>query len=423
MKRSRKVLAILLTAILLVGSISGCSNSKSSSSATSNKPVTITHWLWVDNASYMSTMQLIADNFHRANPNITVKMQTYAYADFNNVLTSALAGGGGPDTASFKLTWVPSYTPSKYLVDLDSAISKWTKKSDIIPMLWDKMKSAGNGKVYTMPWAWQVLYVYYRPSLWKLAGITAAPTTFDDFIADIKKCTMKVNGKQVYGFAIRGTPSGQEVWGSFVQAYGGRFQDSKGNVTLNTPETVAATQEYIDLFKGGYSPPSSPIDGLPQLEANFINGTTAMWIHHIGSSVDMVKALGDDVQAFPIPKGSGGQWASFGDTENVVLSSSKNVTAAEKWVEYLAEADADAAWDTTTGNLAVCQSVANMSSFADNRFVKVSMESASYSGIFPILPTSANWLNNLWSPIMQQAMTGKISAADAVKQLDTKLKG
>jgi multiple sugar transport system substrate-binding protein len=423
-KKLAKAVAIFLAAAMIAGVSAGCSSNKASSGASAPaKNITLTHWLWVDDPSYLKTMQTIADDFHKANPTITVKLQTYAYADFNNVLTTALAGGGGPDTASFKLTWTPSYTQNNYLVDLDNSISGWSGKADVVPMLWDKMKEAGSGKVYTMPWTWQVLYVYYRPSYFKAVGINSVPTTFDDFIADIKKCTTTINGKAVKGFGLRGSAGGQEPWGSFIQAFGGKFADASGKVILDSPETVKGTQAFIDLYKGGYTPATAPSDGLSQLETEFNNGQIAMFIHHIGSSVTMVKANGTDISAFAVPKGTGGQWTSMGDTENVVLSASKNQDAASKWVEYLAEKDAVSAWDTTTGNLPVVNSVAEEPAFKDNQFVKVSMDSQSYAGIFPILPTTANWVSNEWAPIMQQALTGKITAADAVKQLDAKLKG
>jgi multiple sugar transport system substrate-binding protein len=423
MKKLAKWVSVFLSAVLIASLFAGCSGNTQSSSSEDTTPVTITHWLWVDSPAYMDTMNKIATDFHTKNPNITVKMQTYAYADFNNVLTTALAGGGGPDTASFKLTWTPAYTQNNYLLNLDTAVSKWSGKADIVPMLWTQMKLAGGGKIFTMPWTWQVLYVYYRPSLFKLAGITETPKTFDDFIADIKKCTMKVNGKQVYGFGLRGASGGQEPWGSFIQASGGRFVDAKNNVILNTPETVKGTQTFIDLFKGGFTPPTAPNDGLAQLKTEFINSQIAMFVHHIGSSVEMVKACGDDVDAFAVPKGTGGQWTSMGDTENVVIKSTKYAAASQKWVEYLASADAVAAWDTATGNLPVATSVANQDAFKNNKFMKVSMDSASYAGIFPILPTTADWVSNQWAPIMQQALLGKITAAEAVKQLDSKLKG
>ncbi|MFO7160831.1 MAG: sugar ABC transporter substrate-binding protein [[Clostridium] cellulosi] len=421
-----RALSAALAAVIVAGSFVGCGSKTSSNNAASsndNTPVTITHWLWVDSADYMQTMNKIADDFHSKYPNITVKMQTYAYSDFSNTLTTALAGGGGPDTASFKLTWTPAYTQNNYLLALDDAVDKWEGKSEILPMLWDKMKEAGGGKIYTMPWTWQVLYVYYRPSYFKAVGIDSVPKTFDEFIEDIKKCTTTINGKKVYGFGLRGASGGQEPWGSFIQAYGGRFADENNKVILNSPETVKGTQVFIDLYKNGYAPKTAVNDGLAELKTMFNNGQIAMFIHHIGSSVDMVKANGDDVDAFPVPKGPGGQWTSMGDTENVVIASTKHQDAAIKWVEYLASADAVKKWDLATGNLPVVSSVAEAAEFKDNKFMKVSMESQSYAGIFPILPTTANWVNNVWAPVMQQALMGKISAEEAVKQLDAQLKG
>ena len=58
------------------------------------------------------------------------------------------------------------------------------------------MKKAGGSddSLYLMPWNIQVLYVYYRPSIFKEAGITETPKTYDEFLEDIKKCTMDTNG-------------------------------------------------------------------------------------------------------------------------------------------------------------------------------------------------------------------------------------
>ena len=64
-------------------------------------------------------------------------------------------------------------------------------------------------------------------------------------------------------------------------------------------------QDFIDLYKNGYVPESATNDGFNETVANFKSGKTAMFIHHIGSSKGMVEELGDDVDAFIIPKGKG----------------------------------------------------------------------------------------------------------------------
>ena len=44
-----------------------------------------------------------------------------------------------------------------------------------------------------MPWNTQVLYVYYRPSMFKAAGISV-PKTYDEFLGAVEKLTRDTNG-------------------------------------------------------------------------------------------------------------------------------------------------------------------------------------------------------------------------------------
>ena len=54
------------------------------------------------------------------------------------------------------------------------------------------------------------------------------PTTYEEFLQAIEKCTMDTNGDgqtDVYGFGMRGATGGQEPWGSFIYGRGGSFED------------------------------------------------------------------------------------------------------------------------------------------------------------------------------------------------------
>ncbi len=96
-----------------------------------------------------------------------------------------------------------------------------------------------------MPWNIQVLYVYYRPSIFKEAGITETPE-HKSTVEDIKKCTMDTDGDgktDVYGFGMRGASGGQEPWGSFIYGEGGSFDD------LTSDASVQGMQDFIDLYK------------------------------------------------------------------------------------------------------------------------------------------------------------------------------
>lgn len=384
------------------------------------EPITITHWYWADNTDYSATMKEMAKHFNETNgKNITVVAEEYPWdgGKYSENLFTAVQGGGGPDTASWKLTATPLFTANNLLANLDGYIANWADKDLIEESLYKTMKQAsGTDSIYVMPWNTQVLYVYYRPSMYKEAGISV-PTTYDQFLEACKKLTRDTNGDgkiDVYGFGMRGSKGGHEPWGSFVWARGGNFED------FTTPEAVQGMQDFIDLFKNGYAPPTAPTDGFNEIIANFKSGLTAMTVHHIGSSSSMIELFGEDVHAFPFPAGKG-QWTSMGDTENVMFESCANKDAGFEWLSYLATGKGQETWCTVTGNVPVSKTVKDLPAFQENRFMKVSIEGAPVAGIYPILDTTTDWISNAWPNTIAGALGGQISAEDAMKMLQDAL--
>ena len=144
---------------------------------------------------------------------------------------------------------------------------------------------------------------------------------------------------------------------------GGSFDD------LTSDASVQGMQDFIDLYKNGYVPESATNDGFNETVANFKSGKTAMFIHHIGSSKGMVEELGDDVDAFIIPKGKG-QWTSMGDTETVMFDSCENKAAAFEWMKYLATEEGQEMWCEGTGQVPVSQTVQQEDYFQNDKFMK-----------------------------------------------------
>jgi multiple sugar transport system substrate-binding protein len=408
----KKIFAVALTfAMVLAVSVSAA-----------EKPVTITYWYWADTPQYSQTMQKMAADFNATNgKNISVVAQEYPWdgGAYSETLFRAAMGGGGPDTSSAKLTSTPLFTANKLWANLDDFIASWKDKDLINASLYDTIREAsGTKSLYLMPWNTQVLYVYYRPSMFKAVGISV-PKTYAEFLDACKKLTRDTNGDgkiDVYGFGMRGSKGGQEPWGSFIWARGGNFKN------FNDPKAIQGMQDFIDLYKNGYTPPTAPMDGFNEIIANFKSGKTVMTVHHIGSSSGMVATFGNDVDAFPFPGGVG-RWTSMGDTENVMLSSCKNKEAAFEWLAYLATGKGQETWCTVTGNVPVSKTVQELPVFQNNKFMKVSIEGAPYAGIFPILDTTTDWINNVWPNAVAAALLGKISAADAMKQMQVGLYG
>lgn len=405
----KKLVAILLACMLCLSVVS----------LAGAEEVTIKFWYWADNDGYAQTMEEMIADFNATNgKGITVVGEQYPWdggSYSNNLLTAAL-GGGAPDVSTFKLTATPSFTNNNLLANLDELIAGWADKDQISDNLYNVMRSAsGTESVYVMPWNTQVLYVYYRPSMFEAAGVEV-PTTYAEFLDVCAKLTRDTDGDgktDVYGFGMRGSNGGQEPWGCFIYAAGGSFE------TMDSPEAIKGMQDYIDLFKNGYAPETAPNDGFSQVIDAFKSGLTAMTIHHTGSSAQMIEQFGDDVAAFVFPAGEG-QWTSMGDTETVMFESCQNKEAAFEWMSYLATGKGQETWCTVTGNVPVAARVQALDHFQNDRFMKTSIEGSSVAGILPVLDTTTEWISN-WPSVIQQALLGDITAEEAMQELQDSL--
>ena len=423
----KKWIAVLLATTMVFGA-TACSSgneekkdSKKEADSGEIEPCTINFKYWADNTEYSQLMQEIIEKFNKENEKgieVVGEEVPWDGGAYSENLFNACMGGGSPDVATWKLTSTPLFVNNDLLTDLTPYIDKWEDKDDIPENIYNIMKEAGGSEeeMYVMPWNVQVLYVYYRPSIFEKAGVEV-PKTYDEFLEAIKKCTMDTDGDgetDVYGFGMRGAKGGQEPWGSFIYGEGGDFEN------LTSKESVKGMQDFIDLYENGYVPPTAVSDGFQETVANFQSGLTAMFMHHTGSSANMEEVLGDDVAAFPFPAGEG-QWTSMGDTETVIFESCENKAAAFEWVSYLATGEGQKMWCEGTGQVPVSQTVQQGEYFQNNKFMKASIEGMDYAGIIPIKDTTTEWISTVWPSTVGQALTGEISAKECMEILQEEL--
>jgi multiple sugar transport system substrate-binding protein len=311
---------------------------------------------------------------------------------------------------------MPEFVKAGALEPLDSYISGW-KNNDVIANLWDLQRIKAGDPLYMVPWEAVYLYLYYRPDLFKEANL-AVPDSIDSFLAAAKALTK--GGR--YGYGMRGASGGDQAWAMLTYPNGLRFADQAGNIVLDNDAAVQANQWYLDLFlKEKVCPPSAPADGFAQITGAIQSGATAMTIHHVGSSAAMVKALGDNITAIPVPAGPQGRFAVAAVVYNVVFKSSKNKDAAFTFASYLAEKDPNDKWAEGAHVLPIVQSLQSKYASKD-RFYKASIDSVPFAGVYPMVPALGNWTSNVWPATMQQALNGKIDSKTMCKTLADALK-
>jgi multiple sugar transport system substrate-binding protein len=181
MKFAKKAIA-LLGATAMAASLAACGGSSSASSdtsASSDEKVTLNVWAW--ESTYKAAVKLFEEKY----PNITVKLEnvgtnTDEYTALDNAIS---AGSGAPDVAQIEYYALPQYAIKGNLLNIsDKGASKY--ESFYTPGTWSSIQY--NGGIYGLPMDSGPMAFFYNKDVFDQAGISEAPTTWDEFYQDAK---------------------------------------------------------------------------------------------------------------------------------------------------------------------------------------------------------------------------------------------
>jgi multiple sugar transport system substrate-binding protein len=205
MKRSL-IAAGAVTAALAM-TLAGCAGTSDSGGSDANGKTTLRVSVW--NYKQTPEFKALFDAFEKANPDITIQPVDILAANYEDKVTTMLAGGDTTDIITVKnLTDYAGYAQKKQFVDVSDLVKKLP--ADSIPALSSyKVDDAQ----YAVPYRQDFAMLFYNKTLFKNAGV-ADPTnlTWDEFAADAQKLTSGSGADKVYGAYIH-------TWNSLVQAY------------------------------------------------------------------------------------------------------------------------------------------------------------------------------------------------------------
>ncbi|QHQ34305.1 ABC transporter substrate-binding protein [Algicella marina] len=375
----------------------------------------VNFWYHFDNAD--NPMSDLVEKFEAENPGITVTAENVPWNSYYDQLYTSIVAGTAPDAALVKLNALPRLIEMEALEPLDARLEGWEGLEEIQDNLLN-LTAAADGTHYYLPVQYVVLYLYYRTDMFEELGLTP-PATCDDFREAAKALTRDTDGDgriDTYGFGFRGGKGGHDHWGSLVLS---REGVGFGAGELTSDAGVAGTQFVLDLFQeDAVFPPSAPNDGFKEVIGAFQGGTTAMTIHHIGSSAGMVEALGDNVSAVPVPECGGGRWTSFGDESTAIFANAQDKEAAWKWISFLSSPENNAAFNVATGQLPVTKTDSANWTVHEQRFVDATIDSLPFAHLLPNVSETADFANTVWPVAMQRALIGELSAAEMNAEID-----
>jgi N,N'-diacetylchitobiose transport system substrate-binding protein len=434
----RKIAVAAALAVTLLGA-AACGNKKADDTTSANGAVdgkgkTIKVWLMVDAQTGWKPVVDDASKRFTAATGAQVDVEYQQWADHLTKLDATLAGNDVPDVVELGNTEFAKYVTTGAFAGLNKGdfenSGTWLTGLDGACEL--------DGKTYCVPYYAGARVLIYRTDLFKKAGIAAAPTSYDEFLADAQK--LQDNNKSDSKFGAIYMPG--KYWYaamSWVYANQGTIATQDGGKWVGQLEQPAAQQglqNWVDLVKK-YSKADITKDESDQAgvfgqgaEAGMFYGNT--WEQ---GSAEQVKKDPNDANSKLVDTKVKGKLAAaampgipsfLGGSNLGVTSKSQNSALAAQWIKYFTDS-------TSMSGLIKANALPNSTAMldkvaTDNPSLTAAAQAAKTSW-FP--PNSGKWADvekaNVLPQMLSDILTGKKSVADATKwadqQIDTTLAG
>ncbi|WP_327070154.1 extracellular solute-binding protein [Kitasatospora sp. NBC_01250] len=333
--------AFALVAALTV-SLAACGSSGSGSSGAASGPVTITYWDTSNATNEAPNYQAVVTKFEAANPDIKVNFVNVPFDQAQDKLQTAMGSKGAPDVFRSDVGWTAAFAKSGFLTPLDGTPAL-PQPSDYQPSL---IKQAQyQGKTYGVPLVTDTLGLLYNKALFTQAGITSAPTTWDELKADAATIKAKTG---VDGFELHAGDA-YDALPLFFGEGTDLVDTANKKITVNSPTAVKAVTTYQSLFTSpGTVKADVTTDSYAHMMDAFNNGKVAAIINGPWEITNIYKgsAFTDhgNLGIAAVPAGSTGKPGAPTGGQNIAVfagSDAAHQAAAEKFAAFMTSADSE----------------------------------------------------------------------------------
>ncbi len=391
----------------------------------------VTLWQGVNPPSNRDLLQVLVDRFNREHPDIQVESLYVGQSDQQlPKILAAVVGNAPPDLLWFNPTITGQLVELDAIRPLEDWLAHTRVRDEIDPALFESMQFQNH--TWSVPFGTNNVAVFYRPSLFKAAGITELPRTWDELRQVARQLTRDTNGdKRIdqHGMLL---PLGKGeftvfLWLAFMWSGGGELvsgdkTSSNPVLTLVNEGTIAALQFWRNLIDDGSAILSLPERGF-EIDG-FLAGKVAMQLTGPWT-LGQLKTTGVDFDVFPIPSAVRRATSIGGENLFVFKTTPERERAALAFTEYVLSQEFQTEWAMGTGylpvNLKARQSPKYQAFAAEDPAVKMFLEQAKYGRSRPIFPGYSRLSENV-GRALEAALMGKSSPTaaleDAQKRLD-----
>jgi multiple sugar transport system substrate-binding protein len=341
----------------------------------------------------------IATAFHRANPAITVSVQTVDWTDFPNKVQTLVQNKQFPDILEGDAA--PQFAQS-HLLYPDSQVLSPAVLHNLIPTFLKDGQYQGTD--YGIPFTTSTRALYYNKKIFAAAGISSPPQTWAQLQSDAAK--IKAKGFVGYGMPLGSEEAQAEALLWFL-GDGGGYLNSSGNYAINSAQNVRALQFMSQLVKAGDTQPSPGTTDRKDVWAEFAQGRVGMML---GSPavIPIIQAAGvlqpSDYATANVPGQTGPLTSTLGVHDDIVaFSTGGHQAAIKKFLDFAYQDTYQLQFDHEYDLLPATQSAA--ATMAKNPMFAAFLNNIPNSVNYP---SKANWttVQDQIQTTLGQAVTG-----------------
>ncbi|MDR3496612.1 MAG: extracellular solute-binding protein [Ancalomicrobiaceae bacterium] len=289
---------------------------------------------------------------------IAVKDSPIGHEDFKTGILVRAAGNSLPDVFSY---WAGART--KFVVDAGNIApidAEWAASGldQIVEPGIVKNASIYGGKHYLVPFGYHYAGVFYNAKVFKDAGITQSPKTWDEFLALC--ATLKGKGITPIALGSKDQWPAQFWFDYLLLRTAGPDYRAKlmaGAASYTDPEVKTAMLKWKELTDAGYFLPQANASTWTEAADKVAQGKAAMtlmgtWITGYWNGIGLKPGADYDFFPFPTVK-AGVPNAVVGPVDGLVMSkTAANKEATWKFIAYLiTNTEVQAKWAAVQGAL------------------------------------------------------------------------
>lgn len=358
--------------VLVISILASCGEKTATQNDSGKLKGNITFWHSFTQGKRLQVIETIAEQFMKDNPEVSIKIETFSWADFYIKWTTGLASGNVPDISTALPAQVVEIMDADALIPIDDLIDEIGRDRFSKAALNEGQK---DGKCYSIPLYSHAQVMWIRKDLLKNAGFEI-PKTWEEF----SKVAKALTKDGIYGCSFpcgSGDFMATRFLNYYVRSAGESLltEDLKANLTSKA--AIDGINFWVDIYKN--CSPKDSINYITLDQANlYYQGKTAFDFNSgfqiSGVEINSPQLL-DYIDCAPLPKlniDDPDYSAESSNIDIVIWKNSKYPEICKEFIKKLYETDAYIEFLSTTpvGMLPSITGISDMPKYQSNETIK-----------------------------------------------------